>query len=111
MPSVVAVFITTTEPFAEVVVVLALAHIIAVVAIVRVLIGVAVLIAVTPTVMAVCLSCAEALLITMVYGLTDQIRTVPIYLVIPAATIVTIARSRVEVRIAVVIVAVRILET
>ena len=110
MAAVVAVLVTSTESFAEVIIVLALIHIIAVVAIVGILIGIAVLITVAPTVLAVCLPCAKARCIAVIYGLTEQIRTILIYLIVPAATIVAIVRSRREVRVSRVIVSVRVLE-
>lgn len=109
--AVMAIFIAATEALAEVVVVLVLVYVKAIIAVVRVLIGIRVLIAVAPTILPVCLSGAEALLIAIVYGLLEQICSVLIRFVVPAATIVTIVRSRVEVGITIVIVVLLILDT
>ena len=110
MPAVIAVFITAAEAFAEVVVVVCLIDIITVIAVVRVLIGVRVLVVGTPAILPVCLSSEEALLVTVVYGPPELIGAVLIGVVVAAAPVVTIIRRRVEVWIAVVIVA-TVLET
>ena len=57
----------------------------------------------TPAILAVCRSGPEAFLIAVVHGLAEQIRAVLIRLVVAAAAIVPIDRSRVEVRIAIII--------
>ncbi len=107
----VAIFIAATEALAEVVVVILLVYVKAIIAVVRVLIGIRVFIVVAPTIRPVCLSGAVALIIAVVYGLLEQICTVLIRFVVPAATRVTIIRGSVEVRIIIVIVVLLILET
>ena len=107
---VIAIFIAATETLAKVIVVFALGYIITIIAVVRVLIGIRVLVVVTPAILPVSLSGQEALLITVVHGLPKQIGAVLIRLIIAAATVVTIVRSRVEIWIIVEIV-VLILET
>jgi hypothetical protein len=57
-----------------------------------------------PAILPVCLSSAEAFLVAVVYGLPEQVCAIFIRLVVAAATVVAIARSRVVVRITVVIV-------
>jgi hypothetical protein len=104
--AVVAIFIAAAETLAKVIVVFALGYIITTIAVVRVLIGIRALVVVTPAILPVCLSGQEALLITLVHSLPKQIGAVLIRLVVAAATVVTIVRSRVEVWIIVVIVAV-----
>jgi len=64
----------------------------------------------TPAILPVCLSGTEAFLITVVHGLPEQIRAVLIRLEVAPPPVVTIVRSRVEVWIIVVIVAI-VLET
>src|ERR1700737_52744 len=108
--AVVAVVIAATEALTKIVVVVVLVYIIATIAVIRVLIGIRVLIVGTPAILPVCLSGAEAFLVTVVHTLPEQIRAVLIRLVVAAATIVTIVRSRVEVRIIIVIVVTLILE-
>ncbi len=107
--AVVAVLITASEAFAEVVVVLVSVYVVASVAVVRVLVRIGIPIVAAPAILAVCLSGTEALFITVVNGLAEQICAVLIRLVVPAAAIVSIARSRIEIRIAIVIVVARLL--
>ena len=110
MPVVVAIFITATETLAKIVVVVDLVYIITIVAVVRVLIGIRVLVVGTPAILPVCLSGEKALLIAIVHGRPKNIGAVLICLVVAAAPVVTIVRSRVEVGITIVIVAI-VLET
>ena len=99
----VAIVIAAAEALAKVVVVGVLVDIIASIAVVRVLICERVLIAGTPAIRPVCLSGLETFRITVVHGLPKQIYAVLICLVVGAATIVSIGWSRIEERIAVVI--------
>ena len=107
---VVAIFIAATETLAKIVVVVVLGYVITVIAVVRVLIGKRVLVVGSPAILPVCLSGAEAFLITVVHGPPKHICTVLIRFVVAAATVVTITGSRIEVWITVVIVAL-VLET
>jgi hypothetical protein len=100
----VAVFIAATEALPEIVVVVVLGQIITTIAVVRVPISIRVLVVGTPLILPVCLTGAEAFLVAVVYGLTEQVRAIFICLVVAAAAIVTVARSRVVVRITTVIV-------
>jgi hypothetical protein len=102
-PAAEAVLIAATEALAKVVVVVDSVYVIAVVTVVCVLIGIQVLVAAAPSILPVCLCGQEALLVTEVHGLPQDIRAVLICVVGAAATAVAIDRSRVEVRIAVVI--------
>jgi len=68
--AVVAIFIATTETLAKVIVVFALGHVVTTITVVRVLIGIRVLVAETPAILPVCPSGQEALLITVVHGLS-----------------------------------------
>ena len=106
MPAVVAIFITTAEALAEIVVVVVLGDVITIIAVVRVLIGIRALVVGTPAILPVCMSGEEALLITVIHGPAKDIGAVLIRLVVMAAAVVTIIRRRVEVRITVVIVAI-----
>ena len=65
-----AVFIAVTKALAKIVVVLVLVDVIARIAIVRVLIGERALVVGMPAILPVCFSSAEALLVTVVHGLT-----------------------------------------
>jgi hypothetical protein len=100
----VAVFIATLEAFAEIIVVVVLGQIVATVAVVRVPIGIRVALVGMPAILPICLSGAEAFLVAVVYSLPEQVCAILIRLVVPAATIVTITRSRVVVRITIVVV-------
>ncbi len=104
--AVVAVLITALEALAEVVVVGALGYVITTIAVVRVLIGIRALVVRAPAVLAVCLSGKEALLVPIVHGLSKHVGAVLIGLVVLPAAPVAIVRSRVEVGITVVIVAI-----
>ena len=106
-----AIFIAATEALAKVVVVGVLVNIIASIAVVCVLIGVGVLVAGTPAIHPVCLSRLVAFRVTVVHGLPEQVYAILICLVVDAATIVSIVRSRVEERITVVIMVAIVLET
>lgn len=101
--AVVAIFVATTEALAKVVVIVVPVYVITVIAVVGVLIGITVSVVGTPPILAVCLSGPEAFLVTVVNGLAQKICAVLISLVVATATMVTIDRSRVEVRIAIVI--------
>ena len=57
-----------------------------------------------PAILPVRFSSMEALLVTIVHGLTQQVCTILICLVVSATAMVTIDRSRVEIRITIVIV-------
>jgi hypothetical protein len=57
-----------------------------------------------PAILPVRFSSAEALFVTVVHGLTQQVCAVLIRLVVPMTSMVTIDRSRVEIRIMIVIV-------
>ncbi len=111
MPAVIAVFITAAEALAEVVAVVALVYVVATISVVRVLISIRVLIAGLPAILPVRLSRAKALRVAVVDGLPKQVRPVLIRLVVVAATRVPIIRGRVEVLIAIVVVAARVLNT
>jgi hypothetical protein len=100
----VAIFITAPEALTEVVVVVVLVYVIARIAVVGVLIGIRVFVVRVPAILPVCPSGIEAFLIAVIDGLPEQIRTVFVGFVVAAATIVTIVRGRVEVRIAIVVV-------
>jgi hypothetical protein len=104
--AVIAIFIAATEALAKVIVVFVLGYIKTIIAIVRVLIGIRALVVGSPVILPVGLSGEEALLITVVHGFSKQISAVLIRLVIAAAAVITIVRSRVEVGIIVVIVAI-----
>ncbi len=67
--AIVAVFVTATETFAEIVVVLGQINVVAIVAVGRILITDRVLRAETITILSVCLSGAHAFLIALPYGL------------------------------------------
>ncbi len=99
-----SVFVAVTKALPKIVVVLVLVDVIARVAIVRVLIGERVLVVGTPAILPVRFSSAEALLVTVVHGLTQQVCAVLIRLVVSVTAMVTIDRSRVEIRIMIVIV-------
>ena len=103
IPAVVAILIAATESLAKVVVVIVPLYVVAVVAVVRILIGIRASVVGTPVVLAVCRSCLEALLVTVVHSLAEQICAVLIRLVVAAAPMVTIDRRRVEVGIVIVI--------
>jgi hypothetical protein len=102
----VAIFIATTETLAKVIVVFVPGHIITAIAVVRVLIGIRTLVVGTPSILPVCLSGAETLLITIVHGLPKHVGAVLIRLVVAAIPVVTIVIVCVEIWIIVVIVAV-----
>jgi hypothetical protein len=109
MLAAIAVFISTAKSLTEVIVVVALVYVVPAIAVVRILISVGVLIARVPTILTVRLTRAKTLLISVVDGLPEQIRAILIRLVVVAAARVPIIRRRVEVRIAVVVVATRVL--
>src|SRR5215813_5715638 len=90
------------KPCPKVIPVLLRTRIQAVIAVARILISIRVAIIVAPAILLVCVPCPEALFIAVVYGLPEQISTVLIDLVVPTATIVPIARSCIEVGIAIV---------
>jgi hypothetical protein len=102
--AVVAILVAATEALPEIVVVVVLGQIIATIAVVRVPISIGVLVVGTPPILPVCLTGAEAFLVAVVYGLPEQVCAIFIRLVVAAATIVTVARSRVVLRITLVIV-------
>ena len=106
----VAVFIAATEALAEVVVVVVSLYVITVIAVVCVLIPIRTLVVGTPAILAVRLSSPESFLVTVVNGLTEIICGVLINLVVVVATMVTVDRSRVKLRIAIVIRMTAILE-
>jgi len=106
----VTIFIPATEALAKIVVVVVLVYIIAGVAVVSILIGIGVLVVGEPPILSVRLSGSKAFLITVVHGLPEQICTVSIDLIVAAATIITIDRSSVEVRITVVVVVALVLD-
>lgn len=99
-----SVFVAVTKALPKIVVVLVLVDVIARVAIVRVLIGERITVVGMPAILPVRFSSAEALLVTVVHGLTQQVCAVLIRLVVPMTSMVTIDRSRVEIRIMIVIV-------
>jgi len=99
----VAVLIAATETLAEIEVVLVLVYIVATVAVVGVLVDIRVLVVGTPPILTVSPSSPEAFLISVVHGLPQNIGAVLIDLVVPAGTMITIDRSRVEVRVMIVI--------
>ena len=109
--AVVAVFIAATKSLAEIILVFILVHVIAIIAIACILIGIRVSVVRSPPVLLVCLAGMEAFLIAIVHGLSEYICTVLIRFVAPAATIVTIRWSRVEVWIAIVVIVIRIPKT
>ena len=100
----VSILIAATEALAKIVVVVVLGEIVATIAIVRIPISIRALVIGTLVILAVCLTGAEAFLVAVVHGLPKQVCAILIRLVVGAATIVTIARSRVVVRITLVIV-------
>ena len=87
----------------KVVIVVIPVYVIAVIAVVCILIGIRASVVRTPAILAVCLSGPEAFLVTVVNGLAEQICAVLIRLVVVAPTAVTIGRSRVEIRVVIVI--------
>ena len=99
-----SVFVAVPKALPKIVVVLVLVDVVARVAKVRVLIGERAPVVGLPAILPVRLSSAEALLVTVVHGLTQQVCTVLIRLVVSATAMVTIDRSRVEIRIMIVIV-------
>lgn len=102
--SVVTIFIAATEALAEVVVVVVLAYIVAAIAIVCVPIDKRASVVGMPAISMVSPSGSKAFLITVSHGLLQQPDPVLIRFVIGAATMVTIVRGSVEVRIMVIIV-------
>ncbi len=98
-----SVFVAMTKALPKIVVVLVLVDVIARVAIVRVLIGERTLVVGMPAILPVRFSSAEALLVTVVHRLTQQVCAVLIRLVVSVTAMVTIDRSRVEIRIMIVI--------
>ena len=100
----VSVFIAALEALAEIVVVVVLGQIISTVAVVRVPVGIRVAVVGMPAILPICLSSGEAFLVAVVYGLPEQVCAILIRLIVAAATTVAIARSRVVVRITIVIV-------
>jgi len=100
----VSILIAATEALAKIVVVVVLGEIVATIAIVRIPISIRALVIGTLVILAVCLTGAEAFLVAVVHGLPKQVCAILIRLVVGAATIVTIARSRLVVRITLVIV-------
>jgi hypothetical protein len=111
IPAVKAVFIAAAEALAEVVAVVALVYEVAPIAVVPLLIGIRVLIAGPPTVLAVCLSGAIALLIAIVDGLPEQIHAVLIGVIVVAAERVPIIRGRIKEQVAIGVVVTCVLET
>ena len=107
----VTILIAATETLAEIVVVLALVYIKATVAVARVLIGIRTLVVGMPPILAVCLSGPVAFRIAIVHSLSEHIRAVLVDLVVAAGTAITIDRSRVEIRIMIVIVVSLVPET
>ena len=99
-----SVFVAVTKALPKIVVVLALVDVIARVAIVRVLIGERALVVGLPAILSIRFSCAEALLVTVVHGLTQQVCAVLIRFVVSGTAMVTVDRSRIEIRIMIVIV-------
>ena len=95
--------IAPTESLAKVIVVVVLVYVISVIAVVCVLIGIRPTVVGTPTILAVGRSGPEAFLVTIINGLAERICAVLIRLVVVAPTTVTIDRSRIEVRIVIVI--------
>lgn len=101
---VIAILISATESFAEIISVVLRVDVVAVVAVGRVLISVAVAVVGTPTVFPVSGPGAEAFLVTGIHRLAQQICAVLIGLVVGAAAIVAINRRGVEVGIVVIVV-------
>src|SRR5262249_49999284 len=108
--SVVAVFITTSEAFAEVVIVVALAYVITAIAEVRIFISERGTIIESPAIFAVSPSGSEAFLIAIPNCLTQSIGSIVVHVVVPATAIVSIIRRSVEVWIVIVVVAAVILQ-
>ena len=104
MAAVESVFVAVTKALPKIVVVLVLVDVIARVAIVRVLIGERALVVGMPAILPVRFSGAEALLVTVVHGLTQQVCAILIRFVVSVTAMVTIDRRRVEIRIMIVIV-------
>ena len=99
----IAVLVAATEALAEIVVVVVPFYVITVVAVVCVLIPIRILVVGTPAILAVRPSSPESFLVTVVNGLPEIICGVLINLVVAVATLVPINRSRVKVRIAIVV--------
>lgn len=108
--AVVAIAIPALETLTEVIVVVVPVDVVAVIAVVRVLIGIRASVVRAPTILVVCLSSAEAFLITVVHSLPEKVCAVLIGFVVAAATVVAIGRSGIEVRIAIVIGVIVVLE-
>jgi len=101
--AVVAVLITAAEALAKVVVVVASVQVVTVIAVVGILIGIRASVIGAPSIFAVCLTGPEAFLIAVVQGLAEQVSAVLINFVVAAIATVTINRSRIEIRITVII--------
>ena len=99
-----SVFVAVTKALPKIVVILVLVDVIARVAIVRVLIGERTLVVGLPAILPVRFSSAEALLVAVVHGLTQQVCAVLIRFVVSGTAMVTVDRSRIEIRIMIVIV-------
>ena len=99
-----SVLVAVTKALPKIVAVLLLVDVIARVAIVRVLVGERAPVVGMPAILPVSFSSAEALLVTVVHGLTQQVCAVLIRFVVSVTAMVTIDRSRVKIRITIVIV-------
>src|SRR5882672_2707877 len=95
--AVVAVFITATEAFAKVILIVGNVDIVSVIAVTGIQIRIAILWIKLPSVLPVCLSGVEALFVTSIDGLSEQVRPVLIHVVVLAIAIVAIVRRAVVV--------------
>src|SRR6266404_8052406 len=95
--AVVAVFITATEAFAKIVLIVGNVDIVSVIAVTGIQIRIAILGIKLPSVLPVCLSGVEALFVTRFDCLSEQVRPVLIHVVVLAIAIVAIVRRAVVV--------------
>ena len=107
---VITIVISALEAFAEIMVIFGLIHVVAIKAVIRILVSIGVSIVEPPTIFSVRLPSEESLFIPVVHGLPQQIRRILVYFVIAAAAIVAITRSRIKIRVGVIIIVTGILE-
>jgi hypothetical protein len=89
---VIPIFITSTETFAEVILILAQVDVVAVISVTPILVGVRVFIVKAPTVLPICLTGIEAFFVPIVDCTLQKLRAVVIHVVVLVSAIVRVGR-------------------